>query len=152
MSVWVSKHNKKNSDFNGQGLSGYGICFYTDYVFTYTKGNFGYNTIIFGSDSPKNNNMLTIGKRNIKFNNKTINVSAFYGRTNISKVKDRVVLNLHYYGKNSHIFANGEKITDFTAKDSEINTDPICLGKFQKILVKVIQKKQDYMDLCIILV
>ena len=35
------KVTKKNSDCNGQGLSGYGIAFYTDYVFTYSKGNFG---------------------------------------------------------------------------------------------------------------
>ena len=39
------KVTKKNSDFDGQDLSGYGIAFYTDYVFTYSKGNFGYNAI-----------------------------------------------------------------------------------------------------------
>ena len=50
--------------------------------------------------------------------------------TNISRTKSALVLSIHYNsGKNkSHIFANGEKITDFTAKDSEINSDPICLG------------------------
>ena len=34
------KVTKKYSDFNGQGLSGYDIAFYTDCVFTYSKGNF----------------------------------------------------------------------------------------------------------------
>ena len=50
--------------------------------------------------------------------------------TNISRTKSALVLSIHYNsGKNkSHIFANGEKITDFTAKDSEINSGPICLG------------------------
>ena len=39
------KVTKKNSNFDGQDLSGYGIAFYTDYVFTYSKGNFRYNAI-----------------------------------------------------------------------------------------------------------
>ena len=76
--------------------------------------------------------MLAIGKGNVNFNNKTINETASYGKTNISKVKDKLVLSLHYNGKNSHIFAYGEKITDLTAKYSEINTDPICLGNISK--------------------
>ena len=122
---------KKHSDFNGQGLSGYGLCFYTDYVFTNPSQSFAYNAIVFGVDSQENDNMLVIGKGNVKFNNKTINVSASYGKTN-SKIKDRLVLSLHYNGKSRHIFAMGEKITDFTAKDSEINSDPICLGNISK--------------------
>ena len=95
--------------------------------------------------------MLAIGKGNVRFNNKTINISASYGKTNISKIKVRVVLILHY-GKNSHILANGEKITDFTVKDSEINTDPICLENISKNFSESDTKKQGYMDLCIILV
>ena len=90
---------KKHSDFNGQGLSGHGICSYTDNVFTTSSGSYAYNTIVFGADSPENDDMLAIGKGNVKFNNKTINVSASYGKTNISKVKYRVVLRLHYNEK-----------------------------------------------------
>ena len=41
---------KKHSDFNGQTLSGYGICFYTDYVFNFSPGTFTYNTIISDAD------------------------------------------------------------------------------------------------------
>ena len=130
MSVNITK---KITDFNGQGLSGYGLCFYTDYVFKYNlDNNFAYSTIVFGADSPESDNMLAIGQGNVKFNNKTINVSASYGKTNISRVKHSVVLSIHYNGKKSHIFANGEKITDFTVKDSKINTDPIYLGNISK--------------------
>ena len=43
---------KKHSDFNGQGLSGYGICFYADYVFTYS-GTYADNAIIFAVDIQK---------------------------------------------------------------------------------------------------
>ena len=61
------------------------------------------------------------------------------------------MLGLHYNGKNSHIFANGEKITDFTAKDLERNTDPICLGNISKNFSESDTKRQGYMGLCIIL-
>ena len=87
--------------------------------------------------------MLAIGQGNVKFNNKTINVAASYGKTNISIVKCRVVLSLHYNGKNSRIFENGEKITDFTAKDSEINTDFICVGNISKNFSESDTKKKN---------
>ena len=54
--------------------------------------------------------------------------------------------------KNSHLFPNGEKITDFAAKDSEINTDPICLGNISKNFSESDTKRQGYVGLCIILV
>ena len=53
-------------------------------------------------------------------------------KTNISSTKTKIVLSLHYNKQNSYIFANGDKITDFSAKDSEINNDPICLGNISK--------------------
>ena len=70
--------------------------------------------------------MLALEKGNVKFNNKTINVTAPYNKNNISTTKNKIVLSLHYNKQNSGIFANGDKITDFTVKDSEINNDPIC--------------------------
>ena len=57
---------KRHSGFNGQGLRGNRLCFYTDYVFTYPSQGFAYNAIIFGTDSPENDNMLAIGKGNVK--------------------------------------------------------------------------------------
>ena len=89
-----------------------------------------------GADNPRHGNKIAIGQGNVKFNNKTTSVSVPYGKTNISRTKSALVLNIHYNsGKNnSHIFANGEKITDFIAKNSEINSDPICLGNILKKL------------------
>ena len=120
---------KNYSDFNGQTLSGYGICFYTDYICNFSPGTFAYNAIIFGADNPGHDKKIVIGQGNLKFNNKTTSVSAPYGKTNISRTKSALVLSIHYNSRknNSHIFANGEKITNFTAKDSEINGDSICL-------------------------
>ena len=37
-----------------------------------------------------------------------------------------------YYGVNSYVFINGIKIYKFKAKNSEINTAPLCLGNVLK--------------------
>ena len=84
---------KKNTDFNGQILSGYGVAFYTDYVFKHGN-SFACNTV-FGVDSAKDGNMLAIGQGNIKFDNKTINVKAPY-KSNIRATKTKLALNMHY--------------------------------------------------------
>ena len=100
---------KKHSDFDGQTLSGYRVCFYTDYVFNFSPGTYAYNAIIFGADNARHDNKIAIGKGIVKCNNKMTRVSAPYGKTNISRVKNAVVLSIHYSGKDSHVFANGEK-------------------------------------------
>ena len=130
---------RKNNDFNFQTLSGYGIGFYTDYIFTYSPGVFAYNAIVFGVDSQENNNVLAIGKGSVKINSKTVGVKASY-KNNISATASKIILNLHYK-ENSYIFSNGHKITDFKAKDSEINDDPICLGNISKEFSKSDTKK-----------
>ena len=38
------------------------------------------------------------------------------------------VLSLHYNGNNSYLFVNGQKVTQFKAKNSEIATNRILLG------------------------
>ena len=113
---------KKHTDFNGQGLSGDGIAFYTDYVFKHSDGSFADNTIVFGADSQKDDNMLARGQGNIKFNNKTVGIKVPY-KTNVSATETKIVLSLHYNKQNNYIFANGNKITD---------DDPISLGNISK--------------------
>ena len=93
--------------------------------------------------------MLALGKGNVKFNNKTINVTPPYNKTNISTTKTKIVLSLHHNKQNSYIFGSGDKITDFAAKDSEINNDPVCLGNISKDFSESDSKKQGCMDLCI---
>ena len=92
----------KSSEFNGQILSGYGLGFYTDYVFTHSPRIFAYNAIIFGVDSPENNNVLAIGKGNVKINNKTVGVNAPY-KSNISAPVVKIIRSL-YYNKKIAIF------------------------------------------------
>ena len=145
------KVTRKNNDFNFQTLSGYDIGFYTDYVFTYSPGAFAYNAIVFGVDSQENNNVLAIGRGNVKIYNKTVGVKASY-KNNITATASKIILSLHYNKENSYIFPNGHKITTFKAKDSEINNDPICLGNISKEFSESDTKKQDYMELFIILV
>ena len=41
----------------------------------------------------------------------------------------RFVLNLHCNGSSSFLFVNAIKIYQFKAKDSEIKSYPLCLGK-----------------------
>ena len=74
---------------------------------------------------------MAIGKGNVRINNKTVGVKASY-KNNICAPTAKIIPSLHYNGKNSHIFSNGYKIGDFTAKDSEMNNNPICLGNISK--------------------
>ena len=39
---------------------------------------------------------------------------------------------MHYYGANSYLFVNGTEIQKFTAKDSEIVPNNLCLGNVSK--------------------
>ena len=41
-------------------------------------------------------------------------------------------MNLHYNGANSYLFVNGTEIIEFKAKDSEIVTNRLCLGRILK--------------------
>ena len=42
------------------------------------------------------------------------------------------ILSLHYNGSSSCLFINGVKIYQFRAKDSELNSHPVCLGNISK--------------------
>ena len=63
---------------------------------------------MFGVDSQENDNMLPLGKYNIKFNNKTVNVKAPY-KTNIGATKSRIVLSLHIMDKTAIFLLMVEK-------------------------------------------
>ena len=41
-------------------------------------------------------------------------------------------MSLHYNGANSYLFVNDTEIIKFKAKDSEIVSYPLCLGKVSK--------------------
>ena len=119
----------KSSNINKYVYNVYGLAFYSKNVFKYSDGSFRNNAIIFGVNGSEN--VLVLGKGIVKINNKTVNATKMY-ETNISRTKVKRVLYLHYNKQNSYIFANGNKITDFTAKDSEINSESICLGNISQ--------------------
>ena len=45
---------------------------------------------------------------------------------------NKFCLSLHYNGVNSNLFVNGVEVYKFKAKDSEINTSPLCLGNVSR--------------------
>ena len=61
-------------------------------------------------------------------------------------------LSLHYNGDNSYLFVNGKEVTKFKAKNSELIKYRMCLGVFQKIMIEIVVKTLDYMEMLIALV
>ena len=51
---------------------------------------------------------------------------------NFSVTRRKFCLILHYNGDNSYLFVNGKKMIKFTAKDSEIVANLLCLGTISK--------------------
>ena len=51
---------------------------------------------------------------------------------NFTKNDRRICFSLHYNRANSYLFVNGVEIYKFKAKDSEINSIPLCLGTISK--------------------
>ena len=51
---------------------------------------------------------------------------------NFTKVNANCCLSLHYNRANTYLFVNGAEILKFTAKDSEIFPNNLCLGNVSK--------------------
>ena len=56
---------------------------------------------------------------------------------------------LHYNGPDSYLFVNGIEQFEFTAKDSGIVANPLCLRNISKDWGDT---KQDYLGTCVVLV
>ena len=61
-------------------------------------------------------------------------------------------MSLHYNGAKSYLFVNDTEIFKFKAKESEIVATPLCLGNVSKDFSVDNTKKQDQMDMFMILV
>ena len=59
---------------------------------------------------------------------------------------------MHYNGAKSYLFVNDTEIFKFKAKESEIVATPLCLGNVSKDFSVGNTKKQDQMDMFMILV
>ena len=51
---------------------------------------------------------------------------------NFSATGKRFCLSLHYNGVNSYLFVNGAEMIKFKAKDSELDSNILCLGNISK--------------------
>ena len=51
---------------------------------------------------------------------------------NLTKINTKFCLSLHYNRANSYLFVNGTEIHKFTAKDSEIVPNNLCLRNISK--------------------
>ena len=112
--------------------SGYDIGFDHTRTFTHSEGNSARNVIIFGADmsrlvhaSNKTQNILVLGKAFIQKINEKMYSSNF-------SVENKIfVLSLHYNGDNSYLFVNGQKVTQFKAKNSNWSKSDV-FGKFSR--------------------
>ena len=72
---------------------------------------------------------------------------------NFSATGRKFCLSLHYNGANSYLFVNGTEMIKFKAKDSELDSNILCLGNLsKKFSVSNMKKKKDYMQLFMSLV
>ena len=127
--------DKPNIDPDKYIYSGYGIGFDHTGVFTHPEGNLARNVIIFGADMSRSVHalnetqiFLVLGKAFVQeINNTTIYAEKMYS-PNFSVENKIFVFSLHYNGDNSYLFVNGQKVTQFKAKNSEIGTNRMFLG------------------------
>ena len=138
---------------------GYGTGFDRHGFFSLPSSETGKNVIIFGVDmssSRKIDNrekyMLIFGKSPTQGLEHTLSAEKMYS-ISFAKHNKKFCLSLHYNRANSYLFVNGTEIYIFKAKDSEIVASPLCLGNMSKVFsVANIKKKEDYMDMFMILV
>ena len=80
----------------------------------------------------KNKNILVLSKEPTHvLDNATLTTDDKYP-INFKQSGKRFVLNLHYIGSNSFLFANATKIYQFKAKDPEIKPSLLRLGNISK--------------------
>ena len=118
--------------------SGWGIGFDHTETFTHPEGGIARNIIIFGVGisrsihaSNKTEDFLVLGKDLIQMIKKTTIYAEKMQSPNFSAENKIFVLSLHYNGENPFLFANGQKVTQFKAKDNIINnqtTTALTLG------------------------
>ena len=130
----------KNADIDRHRYSGYGIGFVRHGTFSFPSNGLGRNVITFGVDmssSTKIDNrkkdILILGKGPTQRLEHTLSVEKMYS-INFTEQNYKFYLSLHYNGANCYLFVNGKEIHKFKAKDSEIGTTPLCLGKISEDL------------------
>ena len=148
----------KNADVYKYKYFGHGIGFDGKGVFSHPTGSFGNNARIFGVDTSSSvqidnkKDILIPGKGPTQgLGEHSLTAEKMYS-INFSATKRRFCLSLHYNGANSYLFVNGVEVIKFKANDSEIILNVFCLRNVSKDFSSSNMKKQDYMELIMILV
>ena len=81
----------------------------------------------------------------------TLIAEKFYS-INFTEKNKKTFLSLHYNRENSYLFVNGTKIIKFKSKDPEILPYQLCLGSISRDWSVDNTKKEDWMDMFMILV
>ena len=128
----------KNADTDKYGHSGYGIGFDRRSSFSFLGGGFGQNVLIFGADMSssahidnKKEDILVLGRGPTQGSEHAFTTEKIYS-INLTVIKKKFCLSLHYNGANSCLFVDSTEIYNFKAKDSEIVATPLCLGNISK--------------------
>ena len=129
----------KNADIDKYKYSAYGIGFDGKGFFLHPSGRTGRNAIIFGADmsssskiNNKGKNILILGLvPTFGLGEKALSTEKMFS-INFTKVNTKFCLSLHYNGTNSYLFVNGTGICKFTAKDSMIIPNNLCLENVSK--------------------
>ena len=148
----------KNADNDKYKYSGYGIGFDGKGFFLHPSGGTGRNVISFGVDMSsstkignKGEDILILGLGpTFGLGEKALSAEKMFS-INFTKVNTKFCSSLHYNGANSYLFVNGTEIYKFTAKDSMIIPNNLCLGNVSKDFSTSNMKKLDLMDTFMIL-
>ena len=79
----------------------------------------------------KKKDILVLGKGPTQVLEHTLTAEKMYS-INFPVTNRKFCLSLHYNGGNSYLFDNDTEIYKFKAKDSEIVSNPLCLGNISK--------------------
>ena len=125
----------KNTDFDKNRYSGYGIGFDRKGIFSFPGGRFGQNAIMFGADMSssahvynKKKYILIPGKGPTQgLGELSLTEEEMY-LVNFIVTRNKFCLSVHCNGANGYLFVNGTEIIKFKAKDSGIVAILLCLG------------------------
>ena len=127
----------KNVNIDKNGYSGYGIGLDRWSSYSFPRGGFCQNVLIFGvnmsfSTHIDNNkkDILVLGKRLTQGLENTLTAEKCIQL--IWQKKNKFCLSLHYNGADSYLLVNGTEIYKFKAKDSEIVASLLCTGNISK--------------------
>ena len=125
----------KNANTSHYKYEGYGICFDSEYSFSFGKRIDVKNVIIFGVNTSnsshstnKTQNIYVLGKYFVQRINSVIIYAEKIYKTNFTEQNKKFVLSLHYNGDNSYLFVNGTQELKFKSSVNYLDRNLLCVG------------------------